>query len=189
VLVKLSAADDNAPGIRLEDTIETVRRLAGQGVDAVEISYGTMEHAFNIIRGDCPVNVALRVNPMFRDMPSLLRWFWLKRRLKPFLAKIRPYSENYNLAAAAAIRRAVEIPVIVVGGVQSGAGIRDCLTAGIDAVSLCRPLVCEPDFPRRLEARPDAASRCTRCNLCTLYCDSDTPLRCYRRQENLHETH
>ena len=188
VWVKLSAADDNAPGIRLEDTIETVRRIAGLGVDAVEISYGTMEHAFNIIRGDCPVNVALRVNPMFRDMPSLLRWFWLKRRLKPFLAKILPYSENYNLAAAAAIRRAVGIPVIVVGGVQSGAGIRDCLAAGIDAVSVCRPLICEPDFLRRLEARPDAASRCTHCNLCTLYCDSDTPLRCYRRQENPHET-
>jgi 2,4-dienoyl-CoA reductase-like NADH-dependent reductase (Old Yellow Enzyme family) len=187
VLVKLSAADDNTPGLRLDDTILTAKRLAALGVDALEITYGTMEYALNIIRGACPVPLALQVNPLFRDRAPLLRWFWLRFFLKSYTARFMPFAENYNLAAAATIRREAAIPVITVGGVSSGTGIAQCLAAGVDAVSLCRALVCEPDFPRRLLARPDALSGCTHCNLCTIYCDSSRPLQCYRQKEASHE--
>ncbi len=188
VLVRLSAADDNAPGSRLEDTIRTARRMAPFGVDAMEISYGTMEYALNIIRGACPADVALRINPLFRDMPAPVRWLWMRLFMKAYVAGFRSFEENYNLASAAAIRRAVGTPVIVVGGVRSGAGVAQCLSAGVDAVSLCRPLICEPDFPRRLRTQGDAMSPCTNCNLCTIYCDSHQPLRCYRRKEIEHES-
>ncbi len=186
VLVKLSAADDTTPGLRLEDAITTVRRIMPIGVDAVEVSYGTMEYALNIIRGACPVTTALRVNPLFRDMPAAVRWLWTRFFMKSYVAGFLPFAENYNLAAASAIRRATGIPVIVVGGVRSGAGVARCLAAGVDAVSLCRPLVCEPDFPQRLRTQPDTTSHCTNCNLCTICCDSHQPLRCYRRTETGH---
>ena len=187
VFVKLSATDDNTPGIRLEDTIETVRRISTAGVDAVEISYGTMEYALNIIRGACPVHAVLKINPIFRDMPPILRWAWKHFMMKSYLAKFVPFKENYNLAAAAAIRQTTGVPVIQVGGVRSGAGIRQCLEAGIDAVSLCRPLILDPDFPRHLATQPDAVSTCTNCNQCTIHCDTDQPLQCYRNQEPPHE--
>ncbi len=183
VLVKLSAADDNDPGIRLADTIETVRRIAAFGIDAVEISYGTMEYALNIIRGACPVQEALRVNPLFRDMPAAVRWLWVRFFLKSYVEGFLPFQENYNLHAAAGVRRETGIPVIVVGGVRSGAGVMECLAAGVDAVSLCRPLIREPEFPRRLFDDPAAKSACTNCNLCTIHCDDDRPLRCYRKKE------
>lgn len=187
VWLKVSAADDNVPGVRLDQTIRTVQRVAPLGVDAVEVSYGTMEYALNIIRGACPVEVALRVNPLFRDRPAVARWVWRRFLMRSYLSRCLPFSEHYNLDAAVAVRRAAGIPVIVVGGVRSGDGIGRCLAAGVDAVSLCRPLIREPDFPRRLRAHPAAVSSCTHCNLCTVYCDSERPLHCYQPKEAKHE--
>lgn len=89
-----------------------------------------------------------------------------------------------RLSHAAAIRRATGVPVIAVGGIRSGAGIAQCFAAGVDAISMCRPLICEPDFPQRLRSDPNAVSLCTHCNLCTVHCDGDRSLRCYRRKES-----
>ena len=187
VFVKLSAAEDTEPGLRLSDTLDTARRLAEGGAEAIEISYGTMEWALNIIRGDCPAALALQINPLFRDRPAILRRLWTRFRLKSYIAQFRPFTENYNLDSAVAVRRAAGLPVVAVGGIRSAAGAARCLAAGVDAVALCRPLICEPDFPRRARACPEAVSACTNCNRCTVYCDSDRPLRCYGRQEISHE--
>jgi 2,4-dienoyl-CoA reductase-like NADH-dependent reductase (Old Yellow Enzyme family) len=107
--------------------------------------------------------------------------------MKSYIRKFMPFTENYNLPAAVAIRREARIPVIVVGGIRSGAGIAECLGAGADAVSLCRPLICEPDFPLRLREHAGAVSACTNCNLCTVHCDGDQPVQCYRNKKERHE--
>jgi 2,4-dienoyl-CoA reductase-like NADH-dependent reductase (Old Yellow Enzyme family) len=184
VLVKLSAADDNTPGIRVEDTIRTVKRLETCGIDAVEISYGTMEFALNIIRGGCPVDLVLEVNPLFNRIPRFIRGLWKRFRSRAYTARFLPFAENYNAAAAARIKAATTLPVIVVGGVRTREGLAGCVTRhGLDAVSLCRPLIAEPDWPRRLCAGQAERSACTSCNLCTIYCDSTQPLRCHRKRK------
>lgn len=182
VLVKLSGSEDAQPGIRVEDTIDTVNRLKSIGVDAVEISYGTMELALNIIRGGCPVAVVMKVNPLFRDQPALLRQIWTRFFMPAYLKQFLPFSECYNLDAATAVRHATGVPVIVVGGIRSGAAAARCLAAGVDAVALCRALIREPDFVHRLQQQPDAVASCDRCNLCTVQCDGDQPLRCYKEK-------
>ncbi|TFG84740.1 MAG: NADH:flavin oxidoreductase, partial [Hyphomicrobiales bacterium] len=184
VLIKLSAAVDATPGIRIEDTIATVKRMELLGLDAVEISYGAMEHALNIIRGACPVDLVLRVNPLFNTIPPWIRGLWKRLRAKAYLASIIPFQENYNLQAAAAIRRATSLPVIAVGGIRRlDAMVAALETHGLDGVSLCRPLIREPDWPEKLRRGESELSACTQCNLCTIYCDGDRPLRCYAHRE------
>lgn len=181
VLVKLSAADDDRRGVTVGQTIETAGKLAQGGVDAIEVSYGTMGDALNIMRGACPLGRVFEVNPLFRDMPPVKRALWRVFAGRVAMLRLKPFEENYNVAAAARIRRAVAVPVFAVGGVRSVAGMVEAVTRqGLDGVSMSRPLVCEPSLPREIHAGRRERSRCTNCNLCTVHADADSGVTCYR---------
>ena len=182
ILVKLSGSDDR--GLTLEDTRATVRRLEALGVDAVEISYGTMEYALNIIRGACPVDLVLEVNPLFNRIPRLLRTMWKWCFKESYLRKFLAFQENYNREAAVDLKRDTVLPVITVGGLRTAEAIRESVDRyGLDAVALCRPLLREPDLPMLLQAGEFGKSRCTNCNLCTIHCDGPGPTYCHTRKD------
>lgn len=184
VLVKLSAEEQGGPGLCVEETLATVRRLERAGVEAVEISIGSMERALDIMRGGCPADLALKVNPLFNRMPRLWLALWNRFRLKAYVRRFIPFTENYNAAAAARIKAAVRIPVYPVGGIRSRAGMETCLgDQGLDAVGLCRPLLCEPDLPRLFKEGLKDRSACTNCNVCTIMCDAPQPVRCRHARE------
>lgn len=184
VFVKLSWADDNVPGIRLENTIRTVKRLESPGVEACEISYGTMEYALNIIRGAWPIDAALRVNPLFNRRSALALGLWKFFFLKSHLRRLIPFALNYNLAAAIEIKKNTVLPVITVGGLREMQAMSDCVSKhGLAAVSLCRPLIREPDLPLKFLRGVSGRSECTQCDLCAIYSDSDQPLSCRGRGE------
>ena len=183
ILVKLSAADDNSPGVRLEDTLATVKRLEKMRVDVVEVSYGTMEYALNIMRGAVPIDVVLRVNPLFNRIPGFIRSIWKKFCFKRYLKAFIPFAEEYNLEAATALRKETNISIIAVGGIRTLEGMRRIVSdLEIDAVALCRPLIREPEIPNMIRNGEFVRSKCANCNLCTIYCDSREPLRCYRKK-------
>ena len=180
IWVKLSWSEDRRPGIDLEATAATARALESAGIDAIEISYGAMEWPMNIFRGDCPIAVAARVNPLLSRYPSWIRAIWLALEGPRHLRRLRPFAENYNALAAAELQRQVQTPIIPVGGIRSLDGIARCLQdLRLPAVSLCRPLIRDPHFPKRLLDGSAERSECTNCNLCAVYCDSKNPLRCY----------
>ncbi len=182
VLVKLSAGEDSSPGLMVDDTIRTVQHLESMKVDGVEISYGTMEYALNIIRGGCPIDVIFRANPLFHRIPSFARNLWRMLFARSYLNKFVPFTENYNVPASARIRRNTNLAVFPVGGIRSIDGMIDCMTTqGLDGVSLCRPLICEPDLVSKIRDGRWTRSECTNCNLCTVHADSRRSVRCYQR--------
>lgn len=72
---------------------------------------------------------------------------------------------NYFLDAAVKIRKAVDIPIMLIGGTRNLNDINTVLGAGIDMVSICRPLICEPDLiPKLLNGQKE--SKCRSCNKC-----------------------
>jgi len=182
VLVKISSGEDSPIHFDIEQVIHTVQCLDALAVDAVEISYGTMEYAVNIIRGAIPINLAMQVNPLFNQYPAIVRWAWKKFYYPSYRKHFIPFSEGYNLSAAMQIKRRTALPVIPVGGFRTPESMIDCVTTqGMDAVALCRPLICEPNLPRQLREGRFSKSKCTNCNFCTINCDSAEPLRCYQK--------
>ncbi|MBQ1493029.1 MAG: NADH:flavin oxidoreductase, partial [Blautia sp.] len=75
--------------------------------------------------------------------------------------------EGYFVPAASRIAEAVSCPVMVVGGFRSLDSMEAVLNkTKIEMISLSRPLLREPDLPRKMEADALAISKCISCNRC-----------------------
>jgi len=76
-------------------------------------------------------------------------------------------NEGYFVPAAAEIAKAVNCPVIVVGGFRSRDVMEEVLNkTDIELISLSRPLLREPDLPNKMKADPAVISKCVSCNAC-----------------------
>ena len=71
----------------------------------------------------------------------------------------------YYLERAARLRQGCGLPLLLVGGIRSDRHINEVLGQGIDMVSLCRPLITEPDFVHKLR-QGTHSSPCIGCNQC-----------------------
>lgn len=71
---------------------------------------------------------------------------------------------TFYLQRAKAVRAAVTLPLILVGGIRKMEEIDAILEAGIDFVSASRPFICQPDFYQHLEK--GEASPCIGCTKC-----------------------
>jgi 2,4-dienoyl-CoA reductase-like NADH-dependent reductase (Old Yellow Enzyme family) len=130
VFVKLGMMDniDQVPdGLTAEDGARIVARLAGFGLDAVEISGAY----------DGPIRFNVRMG-IGSKVPE---------------AYFRPLARR--------AKAATHLPVMLVGGLRSRAVMDDMLAMGdADLVSLCRPLIREPDLPNRLRTGEATVAAC-----------------------------
>jgi 2,4-dienoyl-CoA reductase-like NADH-dependent reductase (Old Yellow Enzyme family) len=78
----------------------------------------------------------------------------------------RPDQEAYFLPIARKARQVTDLPILLVGGLRSREVMERVLDEGTaDFISLCRPLIREPDLPNRIRAG-QAAATCISCNQC-----------------------
>ena len=79
----------------------------------------------------------------------------------------RTEQEAYFRPLAKKARKVTYLPIALVGGLRSSAVMEDVLSSGdADFVSLCRPLISEPDFPNLLKTGTKVKSRCISSNNC-----------------------
>ncbi|NTV05668.1 MAG: NADH:flavin oxidoreductase [Chlorobiaceae bacterium] len=178
VLAKINGFDHRRGGMRADEAVEIARLLESSGCSAIEVSSGTVEEGLSIMRGPrFPSEALLACNFRFKSMPVTLKQVTAPL-LRLAMPSPKPY-RNYNLETAKAIKKAVSIPVIAVGGIHTLEDISAAIESGsADFVSMSRPFVIERDIVRKLQTGKQNASRCIMCNYCAIMIEGG-PLRCW----------
>ncbi|MCB9495386.1 MAG: NADH:flavin oxidoreductase [Fibrobacteria bacterium] len=179
--IKVSHGDSLKNGMNPLRFESLLAFLQQQPVDAIEVSYGTMDHAMNIFRGKTlPLDRILEHNPRYRiTSPWIARlWRWFAA---PFATRaLEDFEPGYNLEASCQAKRSGSIPVACVGGFRSGGQMDSAIASGqCDLVSLSRPFLHEPDLVRKLARDLGHEAGCVSCNQCAVMCDTRNPTRCY----------
>ncbi|HSL92694.1 MAG TPA: NADH:flavin oxidoreductase [Candidatus Limnocylindrales bacterium] len=93
--------------------------------------------------------------------------------------------EAYHRELARAVKRAVGVPVGLVGGLRSPSVIEETFRAGdADFFSMARPLIREPGLIRRWASGDFSRSACVSCNGCFGAGLGDDGIRCVQRKRD-----
>jgi 2,4-dienoyl-CoA reductase-like NADH-dependent reductase (Old Yellow Enzyme family) len=165
VLVKMNLEDGFEGGLGTDEAVEAARAFVGAGADALVPSGGFVSRTpFYMMRGGVPVlEMVAGQDRWFRKVGLLL--------FGRFFVQTYEFDELFFLAGARRIRAAVDVPVVLVGGVCSGEGMSRALREGFPFLALGRALIRDPDLPRRLADHPGLVSDCDHCNRCVAEMD------------------
>ncbi|MCK5073762.1 MAG: NADH:flavin oxidoreductase [Bacteriovoracaceae bacterium] len=179
IMAKVSSGDER--GFTFLDCLKFCKLMEKSGhVDSIEISYGTMEYAMNIFRGEMPVKIAMKHNPLFNKYPKILKWLWLKLYYPLFYKnKIIPFKENYNAECSELIAEDINLPVVAVGGIRRKSEIARILEGNVEAVSSSRMFLHDPDITKKMLHNEEYQSGCSNCNVCVMMCDSGKSTKCW----------
>jgi 2,4-dienoyl-CoA reductase-like NADH-dependent reductase (Old Yellow Enzyme family) len=172
VTARLNGTDALAgrDGLRAGDLVEVARALESEGVDAIEITAGHYESGLMMARGrfDDFFTTCVTAGRMTRGLPG-----WRRRAAQltaPAMTAVANRlwgpREGFLLRYAARFTRALEIPVVCVGGFHTREAMEAAIRSGAcDAVSVARGMVADPFLVRHLrEGRP--GPQCSFCNGC-----------------------
>jgi 2,4-dienoyl-CoA reductase-like NADH-dependent reductase (Old Yellow Enzyme family) len=151
-------------GINLEESKKITKKLSSIGFDAIEIS-------------SCMWETVKRKKSEIGWKPTFIP----ESRMS-----IGTINEPaYHLPYAKVIKKGIDVPLILVGGINSINLVEEILNKGdADFVSFSRPLIREPDLPNRwIEGIGSNTVECDYCNSClpTLF---TTGLLCPKKEES-----
>ncbi|HQP29748.1 MAG TPA: NADH:flavin oxidoreductase [Deltaproteobacteria bacterium] len=153
-------------------------RMQALGVDAIEFAIGVQENiTITFAKGGMPIEVVGdSLSPLHR-----LYWKTIAVCYTPFTKFKGPY---FTHAARELKRRGLTVPLLLSGGFRRFAEAEHAIASGTaDLVGMSRPLLREPDLPRRWMSGHREDSTCVSCNRCTLGLVNATPIHCSYREE------
>ncbi len=177
IIVKMNGYETLKEGMTIEESVKIAKLLEQVGCNGIEVSNGTTKAGMATMRGQVPWKLIIAQNKKLDRMPR-----FLKNLMGAVIEKSVPQPQPgslYNLDAAMAIKEAVNIPVIVVGGITNLEQIDDIINNNkCDAVSLSRPFILEPDIVGKFKTGKQTRAKCIQCNFCIIGLESGS-LRCF----------
>lgn len=165
ILCKTNLRDGFRGGLQIDESVGVAQRLEAAGVNALVLSGGfTSKSPFYLFRGKRPLKEMIEVekNPLQR----LVLRFLGARVIKEY-----PFHEMFFLDDARAVRQAVRMPLVLLGGVLSRRSLETAMQEGFDFVALGRALIADPDLVNRMQRGEIEKSRCNSCNKCVAEMD------------------
>ena len=177
IYVKFNGTEKSSKGIHEAEAVRIAKRLEEAGATAIEVSSNQFSENLGPLRGNVPVDMILHSYPGIKDLPG-----FVKKPLRPVIKAVKKPDEPhhlYNVPVAKAIKEAVNIPIIVCGGIRSKDDMEQVIsTDGLDAVSICRPLILETDLVNKYKTGKSTEPKCIECNHCIIGI-MNAPVRCY----------
>ncbi|WP_262403496.1 hypothetical protein [Actinomadura sp. CNU-125] len=153
--------DDGVPGgFWLDESIQVAKWLEAEGsVDALELTAGSsLLNPMYLFRGDAPVRE-------FADTFKQPLKLGIRLVGDKFIREY-PYEEAYLLGSARQFRAALDLPLVLLGGVTERATMDRAMAEGFQFVAMGRALLREPDLINRIQADASTTSLCIHCNKC-----------------------
>jgi 2,4-dienoyl-CoA reductase-like NADH-dependent reductase (Old Yellow Enzyme family) len=165
VTAKVSVGDGFRGGLRGQEAIDFAGLLELDGaLDALQLSGGSsLMNPMYLFRGEAPRAEFAAAMPL----PVRLG---MRVAGRTFL-KEYPFQEAYFLDHALRFRRALRMPLMLLGGINRLDTMERAMAEGFEFVALARALLREPDLVDRLRSGRQAAGACIHCNRCmpTIY--------------------
>jgi 2,4-dienoyl-CoA reductase-like NADH-dependent reductase (Old Yellow Enzyme family) len=160
VTAKLNMADGVPGGFDVPDSTDVAAMLEDDGhLDALELTGGSsLSNPMYLFRGDAPrAEFAATLPQPLRLGFSVVGTRFLKEY---------PFEEGFFRPQARQFLAALDLPLILLGGVNRLDTVESALAEGFSFVAMARALLREPDLVGRWEqGRPDEG-RCIHCNRC-----------------------
>jgi 2,4-dienoyl-CoA reductase-like NADH-dependent reductase (Old Yellow Enzyme family) len=123
-----------------------------------------------MVRGDIPKNFGIQGADKKQKQQMLKDFKKIQKAVKFEEAYLRPFATE--------IKKVIDIPLILPGGLRTVKVMEDVLEKGdADFIGLCRPLIRDPYFPVRAQRGGIKKSDCLNCNWCLRH-----PVMCYQKQ-------
>ena len=160
VTAKLNMADGVPGGFDVPESIEFARMLEADGhLDALELTGGSsLSNPMYLFRGDAPRKEFAATLPQ----PMRLGFSVVGKRFM----KEYPFEEGYFRAQARQFLDALDLPLILLGGVNRLDTVESALAEGFSFVAMARALLREPDLVERWAAGERVDGACIHCNRC-----------------------
>ncbi|WP_443034883.1 oxidoreductase [Streptomyces sp. BE133] len=161
ILAKLNMDDGVPGGLWLDESLQVAQWLQDDGsVDALELTAGSsLLNPMYLFHGEAPLRefaVAMR-NPVVR--------LGVRTVGKQFIRSY-PYEEAYLLDSARQFRAALDLPLVLLGGISQLETAVRAMGEGFEFVAMARALLREPDLVHRMEKDSSTRSLCIHCNKC-----------------------
>ena len=165
VTAKLNMADGVPGGFWLDESIEFARMLETDGaLDAIELTGGSsLSNPMYLFRGEAPRS------EFGATLPPYLRLGF--RVVGSRFLQEYPFEEAFFLPYARQFLDALDLPLILLGGINRLDTAERAISEGFAFVAMARALLREPDLVRRWEQGTDDEGLCIHCNKCmpTIY--------------------
>ncbi len=160
ILAKLNMVDAIPGGLREEESLQVARMLESDGtLDALVLTGGSSYgNPMFLFRGDGPRK------DFAANLPWLMR-IGFKLVGRKFMPDT-PFEEAYFRPLARRFKDALDLPVVLLGGINKRETIEQALAEGFAFVQMGRALLREPDLLQKMQDGSQTEGVCIHCNRC-----------------------
>jgi 2,4-dienoyl-CoA reductase-like NADH-dependent reductase (Old Yellow Enzyme family)/thioredoxin reductase len=153
---------------RCRFAVEVIDAIRAEVGDKLAIEYRIS--AIDMVPGSPDIQEVIEFAKVIQDKIDLLhisRGNLAINKLTPFIFPPAYMDHGINIDYAAQFKKALHVPVSVVGAVTLEQAEEAIASGKVDMVALCRQLIADPEIANKLErGQEDEVCPCVRCNTC-----------------------